>query len=339
MPAMMASDLRTGVLLANTGTPDAPTTGALWRYLRQFLSDRRVIDLPRPVWLPVLYGIILNIRPRRSARLYRRIWTPDGSPLLVIMQRLASDLCRRLADHGQGQLFVEPGMRYGNPSIASALRKLQAGGVERIVVLPLFPQYSAVTTGSIFDAVFAELSTWRRLPDLTFIAQYHTHPAYLHALQSQVTRVWEASGAPVRLLFSFHSIPESYARQGDPYPQQCQETARQLAGGLGLDELQWLVGFQSRFGPQEWLKPYTDRVLEQWGKEKLDGVQVLCPGFAVDCLETVDEIGHKGRKTFMQAGGGSFQYLPALNASPEHGEVLAQVILAHLPTTPHATSL
>jgi len=329
---MMANNLRTGVLLANTGTPDAPTPGALWRYLRQFLSDRRIIELPRPLWLPILYGIILNVRPRRSARLYRRVWTPEGSPLLVIMQRLASELCRRLAGQEQGQFFIEPGMRYGNPSIASALRKLQAEGVDQIVVLPLFPQYSGATTGSMFDAVFAELATWRRVPGLTLISQYHTHPAYLQALQSQVGRVWETTGVPARLLFSFHGIPESYARQGDPYPQQCRETAGLLAQGLGLDESQWLVSFQSRFGPQEWLQPYTDRVLDQWGREKLDGLQVLCPGFAVDCLETVDEIGHEGCKTFQQAGGGSFEYLPALNDSPEHVETLAQVILAHLPT-------
>lgn len=331
MHAMTSKDSTIGLLLANTGTPDAPFPGALRRYLAQFLSDRRIIELPRPIWLPILHGIILNVRPRRSARLYQRIWTEEGSPLLVIQQRLAEKLRQCLPEEAGRPFVVESGMRYGNPSIASALRKLQTAGAQYIIVLPLFPQYSAPTTASMFDAVFAELSTWRRLPGLTCISDYHTHPAYLQALETHVRRAWETTGRPKKLLFSFHGIPESYTRQGDPYPEQCRATAKQVAGRLGLEADDWLVSFQSRFGPQEWLQPYTDKTLERWGREKLDRLQVICPGFAVDCLETVDEIGHEGRKTFQQAGGGDFLYIPALNDSLEQVDALSQVILAHLP--------
>lgn len=320
----------TGILVANTGTPDAPEPAAVRRYLAQFLSDRRVIEYPRWVWLPLLHGVILRTRPQRSAKLYQRVWGEHGSPLLHYTRRLAQELADWAAQQGRANLQVEVGMRYGNPSIPAALHRLRQSDVRKLVVLPLFPQFSGSTTASIFDALIAELSAWRSLPDLHFIAGYHDHPAYLDAMADHIRRAWQTRQPPRKLLFSFHGIPKSYVERGDPYQQQCLFTAERLAERLGLGREQWQASFQSRFGPQEWLKPYTDETLHALGRSGLDGLDVVCPGFAVDCLETIDEIGHEGRRTFEEAGGKNFCYLPALNDSPGHVAALGEILKPYI---------
>ena len=264
-----------GVLLTNTGTPEAPTPRALRRFLAQFLADQRVIAAPRWLWLPILHAVILNIRPRRSARLYQHIWTPQGSPLLITSQHQVESLRRTLQVLTKQDLIVAAGMRYGTPSITEGLRKLRDQGATQVLVFPLFPQYSATTTASALDAVFAELKTWRRIPALRTITHYYDHPAYIQALAESIRLNWEDQGASERLLFSFHGIPESYAQRGDPYPQQCHTTARLVAAQLGLKEGSWQVAFQSRFGPQTWLGPYTDETLATWGQAGVGSVTGL----------------------------------------------------------------
>ncbi len=312
-----------GILLANTGTPAAPTPQAVRRYLAQFLSDGRVIDYPRWLWLPLLHGVILNTRPRRSARLYRRIWTPEGSPLLTIGLSLAEKLAAAVTAQLSRPVDVIAGMRYGEPSIPVGLRQLRASGVGDILILPLFPQYSTTTTASIFDAVFAELSTWGWIPSLKTISDYHAHPAYIRVLADQIRRGGDAE----KLLFSYHGIPQRYVREGDPYAEQCQSTTELLVRELGLEPGGWEAAYQSRFGPEAWVKPYVDELLDQWGRAGLSGLRVVCPGFAVDCLETIDEIGREGKEIFQSAGGGSFQYIPALNDSDAHVNALVEIIL------------
>lgn len=311
------------VLLVNTGSPDAPTPWAVRRFLAQFLADPRVIEYPRWLWLPLLYGVILNVRPRRSAKLYQRIWTEQGSPILTISKNLRDKLQKELDERIPGPVFVEVGMRYGNPSLAEALAQLQTKRPSRIVVLPLFPQYSGTTTGTAIEAVFAELKTWRWLPSIKTINNYFDHPAYVEAIVESIRQSWDGKG---KLLFSFHGIPQSYVQSGDPYADQCRQTAALVVEGLNLEPERWLLAFQSRFGPQTWLQPYADRIFESWGRDGLDSLNVVCPGFAVDCLETLDEIENEGRHLFAQAGGGNFKYIPALNDSLAHVKVLANII-------------
>lgn len=320
----------TGVLLTNTGSPDAPTAPALRRFLAQFLSDLRVINTPRWLWLPILHGVILNTRPRRSARLYQRIWTPQGSPLLLTTQLLVEGITHSLQSLNDLPIKVATGMRYGGPSIADGLRSLRERGAERILVLPLFPQYSATTTASALDAVFAELETWRILPELRTRVSYHDHPAYVRALAQSIQGNWESHGEPDRLLFSFHGIPESYAQAGDPYPQQCGTTARLVAEQLGLEDSRWQVSFQSRFGSQTWLEPYTSATLATWGHAEVRSVNVVCPGFSTDCLETLYEIDIEARQDFLEAGGSQFSYISALNNHPAHIQALTDIILSDL---------
>jgi len=311
--------LLTGVLLANLGTPDAPTTPALKRFLREFLSDRRVIDLPRWKWWPLLNFVILPRRSPRSAAAYKRVWTDEGSPLLAIGRRQAAKLKAAL------DLPVALGMRYGNPSIASALEELEAENCRRILVLPLYPQYAGATTLSTMDAVQAALRGRREPPEVGIVDSYENAPEYLAALANSVRDVWKKDGEPERLLMSFHGIPVRYAMAGDPYPQHCERTARGLAKELGLADDRWLLSFQSRFGKEEWLKPYTDKTLEAWGNDKLKSVDVICPGFAADCLETLEEIDMENREIFAKAGGGRFRYIAALNDRDDHIAALAAV--------------
>lgn len=319
-----------GILLANTGSPEAATPSALRRYLAQFLSDRRVVDLPGWLWKPILYGIVLNIRPARSARLYRRIWTPEGSPLAAISQRIAAGVREALSQKLSSPFEVALGMRYGEPSIASVLRQMRQRGVTRLLVLPLFPQYSLATTASIQDAVLDSARDWLSAVDLRLIKSYHQNPAYLAALQHSIQEDWASRGRPQRLLFSFHGIPASYLHKGDPYPQHCRFTAEQVAHGMGLSPEEWQISYQSRFGPARWLQPYTFETLKAWGEQRLASLGVVCPGFAADCLETLEEIEHAGRRVFQQAGGGEYRYIPALNDRPEHIQALCSVILAEL---------
>lgn len=317
----------TGILLANTGTPAAPTPEAVREFLADFLADPYVIDYPRWLWLPILHGIILRVRPRRSAHLYQRIWKDGGSPLLLGTQNLAHKLRTALASQLEAPIHIDVGMRYGKPSIPTALRRLQEHGIEHLLVLPLFPQYSGTTTGTILAAVDAEIKTWASPPGLTIIRDYHDHPAYIQALSAQIrTQMVEASP----LLFSFHGIPRRYGDAGDPYELQCQKTASLIAEELDLKQEEWLLAYQSRFGPEEWLSPYTDEVLAHYGREGFPLLNAVCPGFAIDCLETLDEIAHEGAQTFRGAGGGQLRYILALNDSSAHVEMLSAIILEYL---------
>jgi protoporphyrin/coproporphyrin ferrochelatase len=320
---------RIGVLLVNSGTPDSLATRDVRRFLGRLLSDPRVVELPRALWWPILYGIILTTRPRRIARKYREIWTSDGSPLLVLSAQLKTALNATLAQRVLAPLTVELGMLYANPSVPEALSRLRAAGAQRLLVVPLFPQYCGATTGAVHDQVSAELSRWRWLPETRYIAEYHDQPGYIEALRASVEHHWQKHGRTRRLLMSFHGIPAAYFKRGDPYFCKCQKTARLLADELMLGEDEWSVSFQSRFGPGRWLEPYTSEVLTALPARGVDSVTVVCPGFAVDCLETLEEIQVENRARFLAAGGRAFQYVPALNAGPSHAKFLAELIAQH----------
>lgn len=317
---------RLGVLLCNLGTPESPTPTAVRRYLAEFLSDPRLVELPRWIWLPLLHGVILNVRPRRSARAYSRIWTAEGSPLLTLSRALHAAVDARLQATTPGRVQVALAMRYGEPSIHAALSALRAAGARRLVVLPLYPQYSGPSTGSVFDAVSATLQRWRWVPDLRFVSGYHDDPAYLDALARSIEEHWQRAGRADRLYFSFHGLPYRYFLQGDPYFCQCQATARLLATRLGLASADWQVVFQSRFGRERWLEPYADRTLEAAARAGVRTVDVVCPGFAVDCLETLEEIAMQNRELFIAAGGQDLRYVPALNARADHAQALAALV-------------
>lgn len=318
-----------GILLTNLGTPDAPTPKALRRYLGEFLWDPRVVEIPRPLWWLILHGIILRLRPAQSARKYEKIWTEQGAPLLAISRRQAQAVASGLEQSCAGSVKVALGMRYGNPSIASALRELRDAGIRRLLVLPLYPQYSAATTASAFDAVSKELGTWRWVPELRMIGSYHDHPGYIQALTQTVLDTWALHGRADRLLFSFHGLPKRNLLAGDPYHCLCYKTARLVAERLGLEANRWTVSFQSRFGRAEWLKPYTSELLTEWASSGVKSVQVVCPGFAADCLETLEEIAEENQDYFLTAGGERFHYIPALNDQPHHIQALVELILAH----------
>lgn len=321
---------RIGVLLVNSGTPDSPSTADVRRFLGRLLGDPRVVELPRALWLPILHGIILRTRPFRSARKYRRIWTDQGSPLLAFSAQLKERLATRLGERVIAPIAVEIGMLYANPGVPEALARLRDAGAQRILVLPLFPQYCGVSTGAVHDQVTDELSRWRWMPELRFISEYHEHPGYIEALRTSVADHWALNGRTEHLLMSFHGIPDKYFRQGDPYYCKCQKTARLLADELNLDDGAWSLSFQSRYGPGKWLRPYTDEVLEGMPKRGIRSVTVVCPGFAVDCLETLEEIDIENRERFLGAGGTQFQYVPALNAHPGHAAALADIVARHL---------
>lgn len=318
-----------GVLLTNLGTPAAPTAGAVRRYLAEFLWDPRVVELPRPLWWLILHGIILRVRPRRSAAKYRKIWGEDGSPLLAITRRQAAAIAERLRQVCPGKVRVAVGMRYGEPAVAAALGELRAAGARRLLVLPLYPQYSATTTASTFDALARELQSWRWLPELRLITHYHDHPAYIDAVADSIRAYWERNGAAEQLLFSFHGLPKRNLLAGDPYHCECQKTARLAAERLGLSADRWMVSFQSRFGAAKWLQPYTSETLLAWAKAGMRTVDVVCPGFPADCLETLEEIAMENRDLFLQAGGERFRYIPALNDSDRHINMLVDLILTH----------
>ena len=319
----------TGILITNLGTPDAATPEALRKYLAEFLTDPRVIETPKLIWWPILYGIVLTLRPRRSAAAYAKIWTVEGSPLRAISQRQTSAIVKLLKEKSGETIMVELAMRYGNPSIRSALEKMHAANVRRLLVFPLYPQYSATTTASIFDVVTDVLKTWRWLPELRMISHYHDDPGYISALEESIRVYWAKHGRPVKLLFSFHGLPKKYFDAGDPYYCECLKTAGLVAGQLHLEDGQWSVAFQSRFGPMEWLKPYTGEVLKNWARSGVSNVHVICPGFSADCLETLEEIQIRYQKVFLDAGGKQFSYIPALNNDPNHIEVLTNIILKH----------
>ena len=319
---------RLGVLLVNLGTPDEPTTSAVRRYLAEFLWDPRVIEAPRAVWWLVLHGIILRTRPARSAHAYQKIWTPAGSPLLVESRALTEGLADRLRGRFGDRVCVELAMSYGNPSIPDALTRLRDDNVQRLLVLPMYPQYSSTTTASIFERITSELSAWRWIPELRIVNQYWEEDGYVTAIADSVAAHWQREGRK-HLLFSFHSIPKRYFLAGDPYHCFCQATARRVAARLGLEDGDWSVGFQSRFGREEWLKPYVDLLLHDYAHAGPRRVTVVCPGFATDCLETLEEIGMQNREAFMSHGGEAFDYVPCLNSSPAHVELYEQIVLRH----------
>ncbi|MEX0606476.1 MAG: ferrochelatase [Halofilum sp. (in: g-proteobacteria)] len=325
-----AAEASTGVLLVNLGTPDAPTAPAVRRYLAQFLHDHRVIELSRWKWCPILHGIVLRTRPPRVARAYQRIWREDGSPLLSISRRQANALEAALAKRLSEHVKVALGMSYGNPSIPAAIEQLRTVGVRRILLLPLYPQYSGSTVGSVFDATLAALSRLRRVPELRTVHGYPVEPGYIDALAASVREYRESHGSGDLLLFSFHGVPRRYVDNGDPYYCESIWTAQHVAARLGLADDEWKVTFQSRFGREEWLQPYTDQTLESLGQSGLGRVDVICPGFAADCLETLDEIANENRELFEEAGGESLHYIPALNDRGDHIEALADIVERHM---------
>ena len=319
---------RVGVLLVNLGTPDDPSPGAVRRYLAEFLRDPRIIEMPRALWWLVLHGVILRTRPRRSAHAYRRIWTPAGSPLLLESRALGDGLAQRLRQRCGEHVVTELAMTYGQPSIVAALTRFRRQNVRHLLVVPLYPQYSSTTTGSVFDLVTRELRRWRWLPELRFVNQYWQNASYLDAVTASVTRHWRDHGRK-HLLFSFHSIPKRYALAGDPYHCFCQATARSVAQRLGLATGEWSIGFQSRFGREEWLQPYADHLLRDYAVHGPREVTVVCPGFATDCLETLEEMGMQNRDAFLAAGGTAYDCVPCLNSSEAHVDVLVDVVLQH----------
>lgn len=317
--------VRSGVLLCNLGTPDAPTAGAVRRYLAEFLWDPRVVEIPRPLWWLILHGLVLRLRPKKVAHAYASVWMDEGSPLLVYSRRQCAALAARLEG-----VPVALGMCYGKPSIQSAMAELRRQGVNRLLVLPLYPQYSGATGASIFDAVSRVLQGWRRVPELRVVMHYHDEPAYIAALAATVRTHWATQGKPDKLMMSFHGMPKHTLEKGDPYFCECQKTARLLAEELELGKDDWLLTFQSRFGKAEWVKPYTDKTLEEWGKQGLGRVDVICPGFSADCLETLEEVAMQNRAIFLNAGGGQYHYIPALNDTPQHIAMLEGLVKKHL---------
>ncbi|MDQ6951297.1 MAG: ferrochelatase [Mariprofundales bacterium] len=313
----------TGVILAHLGTPEAPTVSAVRRYLAEFLSDPRVVEMPRLLWWPVLYGIILTTRPKRSAAAYQRVWGEEGSPLMVMACR-QQRLLQQALDPKQWQVAIA--MRYGTPAIATVIDHLWQQGCRRLVVLPMYPQYSATTTASVHDALIDALAGRRNLPGYHFIRDYHDHPSYISALAASVRQHWQRHGRGEHLLVSFHGIPQRYVDAGDPYQQECQRTTEMLVQALSLNQGEWSQSYQSRLGREPWLMPYTNHTLETLAHHGVKTVDVICPGFSTDCLETLDEIMVENAVLFTKSGGTALRYIPALNDAPSHISLLKSLV-------------
>ncbi len=320
---------RTGIVLCNLGTPEAPTPAALRRYLGEFLSDHRVVEIPKALWWLILHGIILRVRPAKSAAKYASIWTAEGSPLKVWTDRQATLLRGHLGERGH-QVEVRYAMRYGQPSIAQRLDELKAAGCTRVLVVPAYPQYSGTTTASVLDAVYHWGTQVRLIPEFRFINRYHDDPGYIEALKATVQRHWQANGRPDKLVMSFHGVPERTLHLGDPYHCECHKTGRLLAEALGLKPEEYVVTFQSRFGKAKWLEPYTEPTLIRLGRSGVGRVDVICPGFTSDCIETLEEIDQEAREAFLHAGGKVFHYIPCLNDSAPWIRALADLCERHL---------
>lgn len=320
--------MKIGILLTNTGTPAAPTPKAVREYLAEFLADKRIVHLPRLIWLPILYGLVLPLRAKHSAKLYQAIWTTNGSPMLVKMQAVAGALKRRLQTRGDIEVTV--GMHYGEPSIAHGLDMLRQQNVDKVIVLPLFPQYSNATTASTYDRVIKALSKWNHLPHVNFISNYAEDDHYIQAVAQSIRETWYSQGAANHLLISFHGLPERFVRDGDPYQLQCEATAARIAEQLGLPNDKWTLCYQSQFGYDKWLKPSTQTLLSELPKRGIKRVDVVCPGFSVDCLETLEEISQQGKTLFVEAGGGALRYIPALNESSAQIEMLSHLVKKYL---------
>ncbi|MBC5849803.1 ferrochelatase [Vibrio metschnikovii] len=318
----MQTKKKLGVLLANLGTPDEPTPKAVKRFLSQFLHDHRVVDLTRWIWCPLLHGVILPLRSPRVAKLYQSVWMDEGSPLLVYSKRQQEKLQQRL------DYPVELGMTYGNPSLLSGMQALRDQGVEKIIVLPLYPQYSATTTAAVFDGLAKAMKTQRVIPEIDFITDYHDHPLYIRALADKVRSSWSEKGQGDVLICSYHGIPKRYADNGDIYPQHCRKTTHLLAQELGLSDQQVMMTYQSQFGKEEWLQPYTDKTMQALPSQGMKKIDILCPAFSVDCLETLEEISEENKHLFLEAGGEAFNYIACLNDSDLHIEMMVDLIHA-----------
>lgn len=319
-----------GVLITNLGTPDAPTTKALRTYLAEFLADPRVVEAPRLIWWFALHGVILRIRPPRSAKSYQKVFTEQGSPLLFHTRNQSVALTKRLQEQGLENVVVDFAMRYGNPSISSVLESMFQRGVRKLLVLPLYPQYSGSTAASTFDAINADFSKRRWIPDLRFVSHYHDYQPFIEAAVTRIKDYWSEHGRADKLMFSYHGLPESYLTLGDPYHCECYKTSRLIAQSLGLGEDEYATTFQSRFGREEWLKPYTDATLKAYPAQGVKSVQVFCPGFSADCLETIEEVGEENRDYFLEAGGERYEYISALNDRAEHIDALSALIVENL---------
>lgn len=319
----IAQSKKTAVLIVNLGSPASPKTADVRRFLREFLGDPRVVNIPRPIWWMILNLFILPFRPQKSAHAYQTIWTEQGSPLVVFTRDLTAKLADAIADE---HLIVDYAMRYGKPSLATKLRDFEQQGVDEIIVLPLYPQYSSTTTASIFDVVADAIKNWWHVPGLRLISDFYRHPAYIAALADSIRHYWQAHGQSQLLVMSFHGVPAMLTKKGDPYHYHCQATAELLAKALGLEAHQWRLVFQSRFGKAEWLKPYCVEVLEELPQEGIHSVDLVCPGFSVDCLETLEEIAITNQEIFLEAGGQQYRYIPALNDSDAHIAVLREII-------------
>jgi protoporphyrin/coproporphyrin ferrochelatase len=322
--------LKVGILLANLGTPDAPTPKALRSYLGQFLMDRRIVEIPRFIWCWILHCIILVVRPKKSAEKYAQIWMKEGSPLFVHSQKQAQLLRGFLSQKVKSPFVVELGMSYGNPSMKSAIENLKAQHCDKILLFPLFPQYAASSTAAVYDAVWKVLLKMRNVPAIRTVRHYHDHPAYIKALASSVNDYWMINGRPDQLVMSFHGVPRFHLDKGDPYHCECHKTARLLAESLGLTKDKYQVAFQSRFGKQEWLKPYFANTLEALGKAKISRIDVICPGFSSDCLETLEEIAIEGKHIFQSNGGGDYNYIPALNENDAWIHAMTEIAVENL---------
>ena len=321
---------KTGILLINLGTPDAPTAQAVRVYLKEFLGDPRVVEMPRAIWWLILNGIILNTRPKKSAAKYASVWLKDGSPLRVYTERQTTLLQGYLSQRTRASFVVEYAMRYGNPSISSVLRKLKEFNCQRILIVPMYPQYAASTTATVCDAVFSELQQMRNIPALRIIRDFHDNTGYIKALANNVNDYWMKNGRPEKLLMSFHGLPRYTLDKGDPYHCECHKTGRLLAQQLGLKPEQFAISFQSRLGNAEWLKPYTSATLKELGKQKTRRVDVVCPGFVADCLETLEEIALEGKEEFQHAGGGEYHYIPCLNDRDDWMHALTDLVMDNL---------
>ena len=321
---------RVGILLINLGTPDAPTAAAVRPYLKEFLWDRRVVEIPRPLWWLILNGIILNTRPAKSAEKYASIWLAEGSPLKVHTERTAKLLKGLLGERLGQPVLVDYAMRYGRPAVADRIAAMRAQGVERLLVLPLYPQYAASSTGTAFDGVYREMLKIRNTPGLRTIRNFHDHSGYIKALANNINDYWMKNGRPEKLVMSFHGLPQFSLDKGDPYHCECHKTGRLLAQELGLKSGQYFLSFQSRFGKAEWLKPYTTTTLKELGKKKTQRVDVVCPGFVADCLETLEEIAMEGKEDFLQAGGGEYHYIPCLNERSDWMHALTDLVMENL---------
>ncbi|MFN0317579.1 MAG: ferrochelatase [Burkholderiales bacterium] len=321
---------RLGVLLINLGTPDAATVPAVRKYLREFLWDPRVVEIPRALWWMILHGVILRTRPKESASKYAKVWTKDGSPLKFHTERQVSLIKGNLGATIKPSVLVAYGMRYGTPSIEEGLIKLKEAGCTRVLAMPLYPQYAASTTASAFDALSAALSKMRHQPELRWVKHFHDHSAYIEAVAQSLQDYWLANGRPSKLLMSFHGLPKFSLERGDPYHCECQKTARLIAEATGIKPENYLVTFQSRFGKAEWLKPYTIETMRKLGKDKTKRLDVICPGFVSDCLETLEEIAMENKAAFLKAGGGEFHYIPCLNERPQWINALANILRENL---------